>query len=597
MSDSLPDSSFFAGLALGIASQEWSLLGLGSDPSVAPTDNLEVTTDRITALMLIRVVGWIQPRGTFTDLSTVTICRQVLVDNESWPQQISEDVLDQLKKYVKVILSRYQKVPYHNMEHCYHVTISVNKLMDMILQLVPGADRAPTFGFRDDPLMHFALLFSALIHDVEHHGISNRQLANEDDLLAIQYNDTSISEHRSLYIAFSELLKPEYQLMRKALFPEVDDYRRFRSAVINVVLTTDIASPERSQISKSKWKEAFGDPYETVERKVLHAMERRATSKAGSSKKTHQKRANRRMSSQSFMSELSLNAPGDLDESGLKDDSSASETPDSSEVEDNDQAEDDASQSSFTIPLNDEGELPLNDSAGSLNAVPDQSGPVFRPPKSTSNDSGSRSNLSGTALKFHRRLSSIGSGNARASSKRYRGTRLGLLRTVDLSGETIQTFNLNSPRLSATGATTGSSSVSFKLFPPEEVDELKETVVMETIIKAADVGHNLQGWEQMTLYSNRLFLELRSAYVQGRAEDPQNGWFSNQIGFLDAYLLPLARRLDDTGVFGDIQGARFAEIVEENKDRWMREGMSITAQVIREGDIMFPSGDTTDEDA
>ena len=130
----------------------------------------------------------------------------------------------------------------------------------------------------------------------------------------------------------------------------------------------------------------------------------------------------------------------------------------------------------------------------------------------------------------------------------------------------------------------------------EEVQELQETVIMETLMKAADVAHNLQGWDQMAKYSNRLFLELRRAYVQGRGEDPQNGWFSNQIGFLEAYLLPLARKLDDVGIFGDSQGARFAEIVVENRDRWMKEGMALTAQIIQEGDRLYPTGDTTDED-
>ena len=118
---------------------------------------------------------------------------------------------------------------------------------------------------------------------------------------------------------------------------------------------------------------------------------------------------------------------------------------------------------------------------------------------------------------------------------------------------------------------------------------------METLIKAADVAHNLQGWDQMAKWSNRLFLELRRAHVQDRGADPQNGWFSNQIGFLEAYLLPLARRLDDTGIFGDEQGARFAQIVEENRDQWMRDGMALTTEIIREGDRLFPNEDTDDE--
>lgn len=613
------------GMALGISSQEWSQLGLGDDPSVAAADDLELTVERLTALLLIRIVAWIQPRGTFTDLSATTICRQVLVKNSCWPKLITNEVVAQLRNYVKNILSAYQAVPYHNFEHCYHVTISVNKMMEMILHPLPDETLPPTFGFRDDPLMQFALLFSALIHDVEHQGIPNRQLANEDDVLAIQYNDTSIAEHKSLFIGFNELLKPDYFLLRKAVFPEKEDYRRFRAAVINLVLTTDIASPERSQIGKSKWKEAFGDPYETVERKVMQYMERKASlsSRASSlssraspraSSRVNQPlgRAGRRMSTQSIMSELSLESPVNINEGDMEDDTSISVTPDNSDEEVEDNADSNAAQApTKKLPSNDET-LPLND------------GPVFRPPaRSKSNDmdysSGSPgtrgksnfsrrsdplgtssdhgTNLSGMALKFHRRLSSIGSGNGGRASKRYRNTRLGLLRTVDLSGETIQTYKTATPRTSATGAFTGDDSFSnLKLAPAEEVEELPETVVMETIMKAADVAHNLQGWDHMAKWSNRLFLELRSAHVQGRGDDPTNGWFTNQIGFLEAYLLPLARKLDDTGVFGDSQGGMFASIVENNKDQWTREGMALTADIVREGYERFP-GENSDSEA
>jgi hypothetical protein len=50
-------------------------------------------------------------------------------------------------------------------------------------------------------------------------------------------------------------------------------------------------------------------------------------------------------------------------------------------------------------------------------------------------------------------------------------------------------------------------------------DELKATVVMEAIMTASDVAHNLQGFEQMEKWSNRLYLELRKAYVEKRGVD------------------------------------------------------------------------------
>mmetsp|Transcript_32225 Transcript_32225/g.49972 ORF Transcript_32225/g.49972 Transcript_32225/m.49972 type:complete len:624 (+) Transcript_32225:222-2093(+) len=614
------------GIALGIASQDWSRLGLGDDPAVAASSEIDVCVDRIAALLLIRVVAWIQPRGTYSDLSITTICRQILVKEDAWPSTITPEVIQQISAYVKTILAKYQDTPYHNLEHCYHVTISTNKMLEMLLQPIQDEPRPTTFGLRDDPLMQLVLIFSALIHDVEHQGIPNRQLANEDDLLAIQYNDTSIAEHRSLYIAFSELLKPEFALLRKTLFPEPSDYRRFRAACVNLVLSTDIADPERTQISKSKWKEAFGDPYETVERKVLRKIERGTAGRNS----IGPPRASRRMSAQSIMSELSLDSPlPNPDESMLDDDTSVSLSDADEDDDDNNrnnnggahnhqqpvmlQASDGigpkfvpptSETNSPTPPINSlspmmTGSRPPPMRSKSEAAVT-YGGGVRRQGKKMSSEDGmsqasASSGVAGMAMKFQRRLSSIGHGSS-ASAKRYRSTRLGLLRTVDLTGESIETYSRTAARPSATGAVAAVSDVPLVIAsPPEEVDALREAVVMEVIIKAADVAHNLQGWDLMAKWSNRLFLELRRAHVHNRGENPQNGWFSNQIGFLEAYLLPLARRLDDTGVFGYHAGARFAEIVEENRDRWHREGMALTAKIISEGERIYPAEESDDE--
>eukprot|EP00536_Pseudo-nitzschia_multiseries_P006929 jgi/Psemu1/255775/estExt_Genewise1Plus.C_1540020 len=339
------------------------------------------------------------------------------VDDELWPRVLTEDVVNSLKDYVRTILGGYNPVPYHNFKHCYHVTISTNKLVDMIVHNKNNDEEEGlpnTFGFRDDPLMQFTLLFSALIHDVDHRGIPNRQLAMEDEDLAIKYNDQSIAENESLFIGFSELLRPKYDALRGVLFPEREDYRRFRRACINLVLTTDIASPERTQLGTSKWKEAFGDPYETT-----------------------------------YAGDKRLSASGEED-----------------------------------------------------------------------------------------------------PAPRTRTARVP---------------------------------------PPEKIDELREAVIMETILKSADVGHNLQGFEQMARWSDCLYMELRKAFVDHRGEDPVDGWFHNQIGFLDFYLLPLARKLDDTGAFGDTRGGVFAAIVASNRKRWIEEGMGVTTNIVERGVRYYPN--------
>jgi hypothetical protein len=85
-----------------------------------------------------------------------------------------------------------------------------------------------------------------------------------------------------------------------------------------------------------------------------------------------------------------------------------------------------------------------------------------------------------------------------------------------------------------------------------------------------------------------LYLELRRAYVAQRGIDPQEKWFENQIGFLESYLLPLARRMEDMGVFSDDVAQMFSATVEANRDRWLREGFDEAKAAIAKGKELYP---------
>ncbi len=215
------------------------------------------------------------PNLKFKDLSTSGICQCIIGHPEKetlqWPDVVTDEVIQQLHDYIYTILDMYRSVSYHNREHAYHVFMSGHKLLDLVLceydwssvfstSAIPirKPNRA-TYGIKTDPLLQLAFLYSALVHDVDHTGVNNRQLVLESDELAIMYNDQSCAEQRSLAIAFSQLMKKEYASLKKVLFETDEEYMRFRKTVIDLVLCTDIASPERVQIVKSKWKEAFGD--------------------------------------------------------------------------------------------------------------------------------------------------------------------------------------------------------------------------------------------------------------------------------------------------------------------------------------------------
>ena len=50
-----------------------------------------------------------------------------------------------------------------------------------------------TYGINSDPLTMLAMTFSALIHDVDHRGVSNMQLAVEEPEMANKYEKKSIA--------------------------------------------------------------------------------------------------------------------------------------------------------------------------------------------------------------------------------------------------------------------------------------------------------------------------------------------------------------------------------------------------------------------
>lgn len=79
----------------------------------------------------------------------------------------------------------------------------------------------------------------------------------------------------------------------------------------------------------------------------------------------------------------------------------------------------------------------------------------------------------------------------------------------------------------------------------------KATIVIEHLIQAADVAHTMQHWHVYRKWNERLFQECYEAYLNGRAQkDPSEGWYEGELGFFDFYIIPLAKKLEECGVFG-----------------------------------------------
>jgi len=151
--------------------------------------------------------------------------------------------------------------------------MSVNKLLKRIVapdveleQLEEGARNRDklashihtyTHGINSDPLGIFAVVFSAIIHDIDHRGVSNQQLCKEEPGMAEKYNAKSVAEQHSFHTAWNLLMSEEFTELRGILFANEDELLRFRQIVINVVLATDIFDKELNDLRKKRWDKAF----------------------------------------------------------------------------------------------------------------------------------------------------------------------------------------------------------------------------------------------------------------------------------------------------------------------------------------------------
>jgi class 3 adenylate cyclase len=108
----------------------------------------------------------------------------------------------------------------------------------------------------------------------------------------------------------------------------------------------------------------------------------------------------------------------------------------------------------------------------------------------------------------------------------------------------------------------------------------KATIVIAHLIQASDVAHTMQHWHIYRKWNERLFSEMYKAYDEGRAEtNPADNWYKGEIGFFDFYIIPLAKKLKDCGVFG-VASEEYLNYAEQNRREWERRGQEIVAEMI-----------------
>jgi hypothetical protein len=189
---------------------------------------------------------------------------------------VAPQVAQQLREFVAAIAQAYRSNPYHCLQHASHATMSATKLISRIAvsdfeggQIQEGEDTMDsellaayiydqTYGIVSDPLTQFAVVLAALIHAVDHRGISNEALAAEEPEISVKYGGVSLTEQLSFEKAWEKLMSPDFENLRRCLYADAEEKTRFRQVLVNSVIATDHDDEESQAKRQERWDLSFG---------------------------------------------------------------------------------------------------------------------------------------------------------------------------------------------------------------------------------------------------------------------------------------------------------------------------------------------------
>ena len=205
-------------------------------------------------------------------------CSSTLTEYTQDPETIElpVNVTMELTDFVQTIAFLYKENPFHSFSHASHVVQSVFKLLTRIVDTGNGnnegersspsvasskrfsvSSMSSSFGIAADPLTQFTCVLAALIHDLDHPGVPNSVLVNEQDSMAVHYKNKSVAEQNSFVIAWDLLHEPVYKNLQKAIYSTDAELSQFRSLLVNSIMATDIMDKELAAIRTNRWNVAF----------------------------------------------------------------------------------------------------------------------------------------------------------------------------------------------------------------------------------------------------------------------------------------------------------------------------------------------------
>lgn len=196
--------------------------------------------------------------------------------NFQWTEAaIGQSVRAQLEQYVAGVAAMYKDNPFHNFEHASHVTMSVTKLLSRVVGSGDGngVEEDGKVSYTKDithcALTQFSVVFSALIHDVDHTGVPNARLIEEQVPIASIYKK-SIAENNSIDLSMDFLMSEEFDELRHVLCPNEAEFSRFKELVTNAVLATDIVDKDLKADRNARWVKVFSEEESETDKKSIN---------------------------------------------------------------------------------------------------------------------------------------------------------------------------------------------------------------------------------------------------------------------------------------------------------------------------------------
>jgi 3'5'-cyclic nucleotide phosphodiesterase len=171
--------------------------------------------------------------------------------------RLNDAVKQQTFEYVSCLADMYRDNPFHNFHHASHVVMSAQKLLGRIVRPAEGCVSETAYGIASDALSQFAIIFSALIHDVDHPGVSNAQLVKERLPVAIKYDNKSVAEQNSITLAWELLNEDRFTDFRNQIMQTEAECTLFRKLIVNSVMATDLFDADLKKLRENRWARVF----------------------------------------------------------------------------------------------------------------------------------------------------------------------------------------------------------------------------------------------------------------------------------------------------------------------------------------------------